>query len=804
MNRIELLLTFLLFSVFSFGQSDSVNQSYDPGEFKEKINEWNSKHFKSATPPLKEESIVEPSSGSGQVDRVRHACHDEKFLLGANIAWNIFHYDLSLANYDASYFEAMFTDVEAQGGNSMRFWLHTNGGKNPLFEDISDPLKCTGIAASDTTNLKDLLDRAWNHGIAIQICLWTHNMLSTQQAEVTQAVRNRNRAILENPIYTQYYIDNALMPVLKATGNHPALLAYEIFNEPEGMSTGVTHNPTLGNWPDFEHTNFKNIQTTINLISGAIHRELPNALVTNGALDVESTTDVDGHVNYYLDDSLINRGGDPDGYLDFYTVHYYNWAGQDHSPFHHSVDYWELDKPLVIAEFYAEETFGVPADSLFKKLYDDGYAGAWGWQYFYNGSRDLWGEMELGIKIAHDNYASDIDWDDKVCTDLNAVFEVDKKITCKGVDIVFTDLSTNSPTSWYWNFGVDATPTEAFTQGPHTVSYSSEGRKTISLTVNQDANSDTETLTDYITTNPSHEIILTASDNTICDGTNIIFTTDITPIISGSSDVTSIPLGAWGENVTTIQSYDLNYDGTTSPSLSNLSRFLHGTGKPTFGTYVEFTGSFSSTSQASIYSKATSGAQSVEIFIDGNSEGVFAMNGIQNHSVNVPEGTHTIRFEGVGNDWISVEKYVFTDIKEEITYEWFLNNSPLPSESSNSYASSLLNDEDEISVSASSQGFNCAVPTINSNVIKMNCLPTSINGDLESELFKVFPNPSSYNFTINSEKEFAAQIFDGSGKLIETINVQGDVPYNFGANLPAGIYLIVDLSSAKSVRVIKL
>jgi len=58
----------------------------------------------------------------------------------------------------------------------------------------------------------------------------------------------------------------------------------------------------------------------------------------------------------------------------------------------------------------------------------------------------------------------------------------------------FTDASTNTPTSWLWNFGDGHTSTE---QNPiH--QYTSEGSFTVSLTATNSAGSDTETKTNYI------------------------------------------------------------------------------------------------------------------------------------------------------------------------------------------------------------------------------------------------------------------------------------------------------------------
>jgi hypothetical protein len=78
-------------------------------------------------------------------------------------------------------------------------------------------------------------------------------------------------------------------------------------------------------------------------------------------------------------------GGDPDGTLDFYMVHYYEWGGRAISPFHHHASYWGLDKPLVIGEFAAKglsDSLGpVSPAHAFQRLYDSGYAGGMGWTY---------------------------------------------------------------------------------------------------------------------------------------------------------------------------------------------------------------------------------------------------------------------------------------------------------------------------------------------------------------------------------------------------------------------------------------
>ena len=63
-------------------------------------------------------------------------------------------------------------------------------------------------------------------------------------------------------------------------------------------------------------------------------------------------------------------------------------------------------------------------------------------------------------------------------------FTVNPTTADVGQQVTFTDNSTGTVTSWAWDFGEDASPATATTQGPHSVTYASSGAKTVSLTVN--------------------------------------------------------------------------------------------------------------------------------------------------------------------------------------------------------------------------------------------------------------------------------------------------------------------------------
>jgi PKD repeat protein len=64
--------------------------------------------------------------------------------------------------------------------------------------------------------------------------------------------------------------------------------------------------------------------------------------------------------------------------------------------------------------------------------------------------------------------------------------------------VTFTSSSTGNITSYLWNFGADATPATANTAGPHQVTYSTVGAKTISLQATGAGGSNTATKTNFI------------------------------------------------------------------------------------------------------------------------------------------------------------------------------------------------------------------------------------------------------------------------------------------------------------------
>lgn len=120
------------------------------------------------------------------------------------------------------------------------------------------------------------------------------------------------------------------------------------------------------------------------------------------------------------------------------------------------------------------------------------------------------GPQAQSISPADQTYFKDIQLD---FIPLVADFTANVIEICQGETVTFSSLSVGA-TSWNWNFGSGASPATANTQGPHVVSYTTSGLKTVSLTIN---GSLTETKQNMITVNtsPSAEFTFDGNNYTV-------------------------------------------------------------------------------------------------------------------------------------------------------------------------------------------------------------------------------------------------------------------------------------------------
>ena len=311
------------------------------------------------------------------------------FVSGMNMAWINYGNDVGDAALDTNTFKQAIQDIRDSGGNAMRIWLSTNGSHDPKYDANTGLVN--GIGSKTVQNVKAMLSIANRNGVVLALDLLTHNLISTDTNQIRSNILANNIKLLSTDTGLAHYIHNAVVPLVTAIGKDTGILCWEVFNEPEGMIDGWSGlKPNVISMP--------NVQKAVNRIAGAIHRAVPGILVSNGSANFEYLNNAGGKKNQYTDSALKAAGGDADGYMDFYMVHFYGWNGTANSPFAFPVSHWNLDKPVIVGEFPAKSwspatnpnnSNAGSIDTAFSHLYNTGYAGGLSWCYVGDGDTSL-------------------------------------------------------------------------------------------------------------------------------------------------------------------------------------------------------------------------------------------------------------------------------------------------------------------------------------------------------------------------------------------------------------------------------
>lgn len=151
-----------------------------------------------------------------------------------------------------------------------------------------------------------------------------------------------------------------------------------------------------------------------------------------------------------------------------------------------------------------------------------------------------------------------------------AAFSASPTTVCVGSSTTFTDLSTNSPTSWSWSF-TGGSPALSTSQNP-VVTYTAVGTYTVSMTATNNNGSDNETINSYITVVPAATVGFTQSplSGILCAGQSATLTGTGANSYAWTGGVTN----AVSFNPPTSQSYTVTgtaLNGCTATAVASLT-----------------------------------------------------------------------------------------------------------------------------------------------------------------------------------------------------------------------------------------
>lgn len=307
------------------------------------------------------------------------------FFSGTNLAWSDYNSDVGESPLNENAWRKAIEGTRAAGGNAIRWWLFNNMSQSPAIDETTHLV--TGLKASTIANMKKALDIAEEYGVMVSMCLFSHNLMEPNQWGIYANEKldfTANQTLFEDA-GTTAFINNALIPVVEAIGDHNALMSWEVFNEPEGMTSECEGWTT-------EKMALAKIQKFTNKVAAAIHTINPDLLVSTGSVNIKFQ-------KHWNDAALISAGGEANGTLDFFQTHYYPYyQGDELSPFVNTAaqmasTYQYDQKPMIIGEFpasgWALETYTtsmaaktqITTEECYRKAFDGGYAGALAWQY---------------------------------------------------------------------------------------------------------------------------------------------------------------------------------------------------------------------------------------------------------------------------------------------------------------------------------------------------------------------------------------------------------------------------------------
>lgn len=314
---------------------------------------------------------------------VEYGC-EKRFMHGVNYAWQSFGADFGgIAQWNQPGVAAMadthaahLADIRKNGGSVVRWWVFPDLRGDGIDLDANDvPTGLGGTAVADVQKALELAEQA---DVYLMLCLFSFDAFRPSETSFGLYIPGIT-PIVTDAQKRQALLEKVVRPLVKAAAASPhaeRLISWDVINEPEWAMTGPTpygdsdYEPS----PDLAPVTHAQMETFVAETIGVLRQET-SALVTVGGAAMKW-----GKAWSKVD-------------VDFYQLHIYDWINQ-YWPYSMSpADYGIDDRPVVMGEFPIAGLTGVSYGQLVGSFYQNGWAGAMGWQYNEASAADL-GEMK--------------------------------------------------------------------------------------------------------------------------------------------------------------------------------------------------------------------------------------------------------------------------------------------------------------------------------------------------------------------------------------------------------------------------
>lgn len=269
-------------------------------------------------------------------------------------------------NYVGADIDRYFTDIKNMRCNVVRIWLFES--LEGLNFDSNGYI--TGINSTFMANLNDLINRANNKGLALELTLFNHDIGNQFGKRPAVGGGGAIRNFFTDGGAQTALINNVIKPLANAQRGKAGVFGYDLMNEANYAVSPYSGITAAANWSQ--------MHSWVYNLAQAIH-------TAGASIQVTCSTD---DANSFSSANHWNRFGGVG--LNYYTYHHYNdypnlWTVGSGGA------YPAIDKPLVLAE-YGPRTLGndniqaSAADAFINQTQSRGWAGALAWTYDPTGS----------------------------------------------------------------------------------------------------------------------------------------------------------------------------------------------------------------------------------------------------------------------------------------------------------------------------------------------------------------------------------------------------------------------------------